>query len=372
MSNDFIDNLMGFDPQNLDAFKEKQSTNYDANIYKTNPVKLAKSDDGIYRSRIKVIYNPKNLQKSIVHRATYGLTDQNGFFLVKSKLGNGITEGRSCPIFQAWKKLWFSKDPADKEWAKEMFEKNESDWVIIQVLEDTNQPELVGKFLYWKLPNTINLKMKDKMNPSPESKKLPVPIMDYLIGNALELVVKPGPDDPAQPQRKQREITYELSEFEAESSSIIKVDGSQLITEEELEVIDSYVTAKNDAIKAKTETRRNQAMQTIQDLTPDMKNLYRKAIQYLDENMKLDLEADCGYQPWDESTEKRVKDWIDTVLAHKDPATSNVNENNPLTNPTPETQAAPAQTFTAEVPAQPEMDMMNQVMNETPNGDLPF
>ena len=40
MSNDFIDQIMGFDPQNLDAFKEQSSSNYDENIYKNNPVKF--------------------------------------------------------------------------------------------------------------------------------------------------------------------------------------------------------------------------------------------------------------------------------------------------------------------------------------------
>ena len=59
--------------------------------------------------------------------------------------------------------------------------------VLVQVLEDENQPELVGKILAWKLPKTIFTKMSAKMNPSPESKKAPVAIMDYLIGNPLEI-----------------------------------------------------------------------------------------------------------------------------------------------------------------------------------------
>jgi len=362
MSNDFIDQIMGFNPSALDAFQEKPASNYDANIYKTNPIKFAKSDDGVYRSRIKIIYNPKNIQKSIVHQAHYSMADQNGFFIVRSKIGNG---DRSCPVFNAWKKLWFSKDPADKEWAKENFEKNESDWVIIQVLEDINQPELVGKFLFWKLPKAINVKMAAKMHPSPESKKTPVPIMDYLIGNALELVVQPGPDDPTNPQRKQREISYDLAEFETDFSPITKTDGSPLFEDEEIEVIDTFVTAKNDVAKAKTDMKRNQAMQTIQDITPQLKDLYRKAMQYLDENLKLDLEAECGFQEWDERTAKRVKDWIDTVLAHKDPKTENVNEENPLLQ---NQSAAPA---AAPGPAKVEADISQQIMNDVMNTPAP-
>ena len=48
----FIDDVMGFDPTNLDVFHEQVSQNsFDANIYKTNPVKLSKAEDGHYRAK---------------------------------------------------------------------------------------------------------------------------------------------------------------------------------------------------------------------------------------------------------------------------------------------------------------------------------
>ena len=87
----YIDEIMGFDPSNLDAFQEtvSNSSNYDANIYKTNPVKLSKSEDGHYRARVRVIYNPFDVKKSIVPQATYFLKDADGSLLVRSKLGDG-------------------------------------------------------------------------------------------------------------------------------------------------------------------------------------------------------------------------------------------------------------------------------------------
>ena len=102
-----LDDLMGFDPSQLDAFNPKQRENFNANIYKTNP-KDSKSDDGHYRSRVKILYNPLNIKRSIVHQATYYISDTAGSILVKSKLGDG---DKSCPIFTTWKKLWFSEDP---------------------------------------------------------------------------------------------------------------------------------------------------------------------------------------------------------------------------------------------------------------------
>ena len=75
----FIDDIMGFDPQSLDAFQEPVNVNnYDVNIYKTNPVKLSKAEDGHYRAKIRVIYNPFNPKKSIVKQETYFLQDAEG------------------------------------------------------------------------------------------------------------------------------------------------------------------------------------------------------------------------------------------------------------------------------------------------------
>lgn len=317
----FIDDIMGFDPQSLDAFQEPvANTNYDVNIYKTNPVKLSKSEDGHYRAKIRVIYNPFNPKKSIVKQENYFIKDVDGSLLVRSKLSN---DDRECPIFKAWKSLWFSGDDSKKAWAKQMFDKSSAQYCLVQILEDENQPELVGKILAWKLPKTVFTKMSAKMNPAPESKKTPVPVMDYLMGLPLELDVAPGPDDPTAPERKQREINYDLCEFDNDYAPITKVDGTPLFEESELETIDAFVTAKAEAVKAKTAAKKEAAMKTITDLTPAIKELYQKSLDYLKENT-FDLEVECGYQDWDEKTTTRVNNWISLVVQMKDPQTTTV------------------------------------------------
>lgn len=323
---DFIDDIMGFDPSDLSAFQDPVNTNsFDANVYKTNPVKYSKSEDGKYRAVIKICYNAQNIKHSIVPQATYFLQDSEGSLLVRSKLANG---DKTCPIFSSWKKLWFSGDETKKEWAKKMYDKTESQWVLIQVLEDINQPELVGKFLVWRLPKAIFNKMTAKMNPSPESKKSPVPIMDYLIGLPLELEVTPGPDDPKAPERKQREINYDLCDFSTEYAPIIKTDGTSLFTDEELELIESYVNAKNDFAKAKSEAKKAAALKATEELVPRIKELYKKALDYVKENA-VDPEKECGYQEWDENTAHRVDNWIKTVANMQDPKSIAVNESAP-------------------------------------------
>ena len=315
----YIDDIMGFDPQSLDAFNEPvANANYDVNIYKTNPVKLSKSEDGHYRAKIRVIYNPFNPKKSIVKQETYFIKDADGSLLVRSKLSN---DDRECPIFKSWKTLWFSNDEAKKEWAKKMYDKSSSQWCLVQILEDENQPELVGKILAWKLPKTVFTKMSAKMKPAAESKKAPVPVMDYLMGLPLDLDVAPGPDDPSAPERKQREINYDLCEFDTEYAPIMKVDGTPLFDDTELETIDAFVTAKAEIVKAKSAAKKEAAMKTIEDLTPAIKELYQKSLDYLKENA-FDLEVECGYQEWDANTTNRVNNWIALVTQMKDPQTT--------------------------------------------------
>lgn len=314
---DQIDELMGYNPKDLDVFQETTTNSFDVNIYKTNP-KDSTSKDGHYHSKIRVIYNPFNPKKSIVRQANYAMKDINGFFLVKSKLGDG---DKSCPIFTSWKKLWFSGDEAKKEWAKKMYEKNESQWVLVQILEDKNKPELVGQIKVMKLPKAIYEKMVAKMNPSEDSGKTPVPVMDYLIGQPLTMNVKPGPEDPDAPMRKQREVSYTVCDFEDDYAPITKVDGTPLFTPEELETIDSYVTAKNDIVKSKTDAKKKAAEKVVESLYEPIKTLYKKALEYLKANA-VNLEEECTYQPWDENTTARVNNWINAVSKMQDPATT--------------------------------------------------
>lgn len=351
----FIDDIMGFDPQSLDAFQEPvNNQNYDANIYKTNPVKLSKSDDGHYRSRIRIIYNPFNPRKSVVKQENYFIQDIDGSLLVRSKLSN---DDRECPIFKSWKALWFSGDDTKKEWAKKMYDKSSAQYCLIQVLEDENQPELVGKILAWKMPKTVFTKMSAKMNPASESKKAPVPVMDYLIGLPLDLDVAPGPDDPSAPERKQREISYDLCEFDSDYAPITKVDGTPLFDESEMDTIDSYVSAKAEVAKAKSAAKKEVALNTINELTEPIKALYQKSLDYLKEN-SFDLEDECGYKEWDEATTKRVERWINTVASMNDPKTTLVTE---------EVKAEPVTSNTTTESVDPVADMMN--MNDP---DLPF
>jgi hypothetical protein len=349
---DFIDDVMGFNPTDLNVFNVTEATDFNQNVYKTNP-KDSKAEDGHYRSKLRVIYNPNDIKQSIVKQATYAMNDQDGFFMVKSALANG---DRNCPIFKAWKKLWFSGDETKKAWARQMFDKSESQWCLVQILEDDNRPEMVGQIKVMKLPKAIYVKLEALMNPSPESKKTPVPVMDYIFGRVLEMDVTPGPDDPQHPERKNREIKYDLCSFETDPTPVIKVDGTPFFTDDELELIETYNNARNDLAKDKaTAKKKAEAQQILTDNQAAVRELYVKVIAYLKENA-IDLVKECAYQPWTDEVTTRVNNWIETVLALKDPKSETVT----------------ASPVVEETPTEASADEFLGIMDEQKDDDLPF
>lgn len=325
----YIDEVMSIDPSEVvTAFQSTQSStsNANTNIYKTNPVNSV-SEDGNYHSRIRVLLNPYDFKHSIVHSARYAMRDAQGFFQVTSSLSVG---DKNCPIFKGWKQLWYAKvpdpnnpsemieDTTKKAWARKMFQKNEADWVLVQIIEDENQPELAGQFKLMKLPKSIMNRLQAKMNPS-DPKKMKQPLMDYLFGSVLDMNVQPGPDDPKAPERKQREISYDLCDFDTDIQPVIKTDGTQLFTDEELEIIEEYNNANIEMVKAKTQVKRDDAERKKAELKDKVRSLYAKAVEYL-RTYALNPVDECSYNPWTPDVTERVNHWLEKVLNMEDPS----------------------------------------------------
>ena len=162
--------ILGFDPTQLSVYNQEENTpkQFNSNLYKTKPAE-SKSDDGIYRATIKVIYNPFNLRQSVLEQQSYGLQDADGWFTVVSSLTVNDT---SCPIFKAWKKCHFAEKGSDlwkqaasvEDGGKALFDKRFGRYVTIQVLEDKNHPELEGKYMLWKMPKSVWDVINAKMN----------------------------------------------------------------------------------------------------------------------------------------------------------------------------------------------------------------
>lgn len=323
--------ILNFNASDFMVERSEEKFSSSDNFYKCNP-KLSKSEDGHYRAVIKVIYNPHNLMQTLVERQVYSITDENGWFSVVSSLSNNDT---NCPIFKAWKSLRYSKNPEKESWAapeakggKGWFNKKTERWVTIQVIEDENQPELVGRYLFWKLPAAIWRMIDAKQNPSPESGKAPIPVFDFIIGRAVELDVTPGPDDPADPSRKNREIKYDLSSLSEDPVSCINSDGTPLLTDEQQEIVDEYLDMMKKVWKARAVEKRVQLQKEV-----DESDVAKKFAEFYDAEILDKIKVDCGnvyeelsYKPWDEQTTARVNAWIAKVTNGIDPTTVVINE----------------------------------------------
>lgn len=388
---DFLNEVMGFDTNNLSIFDETPKAEANPRIYKTNPVKLSKSEDGHYHAKIRILYNPFNIRESVVKSVKYNMRDTDGFFQADSKLA---INDKKCPIFTAWKKLHFAKtadgkpDTVKDEWSKEKFDKSETKWVLVQIIEDENQPEEVGKFKAWKLPFTIWEKMEAKMHPTSD-KKTPVALMDYLFGPALELDVAPGEDDPKHPERKEREISYSLCEFETDPTPLMTLEAEPLFDEEQLEFIEEYFaakskTSKENIAKAKTPKAKKEiadAQEYLKENQETLKELYKIALSYMKEN-SFDILDECGYHEWDAALTARVNSWLDKVSKMIDPETGATDAEEPSTTKktskkaskkNEEDESDPFQDVVDEnSESEDEEDYEDNFEDEDGEGDLPF
>ena len=317
--------ILGFDPKQLAVFDKNENQNKSSNplIYHTRPAD-SKSEDGVYRATIKIIYNPFDLRHSVLEQQSYFIQDENGYLTVVSSLTNNDT---SCPIFKAWKKchyaeerspLWLQAAPKDKG-GKGLFDKRFNRYVTIQVMEDKNQPDLVGQYLFWKLPKSIWDVINAKMNPSPDSGKPSIPVMDFLFGRAIDIEVIPGPDDKSQPERRQRETKY-MGEISEDVVSCTNPDGSPLLSASEQEVLDEYIAGLKTVLKIKDPQERATASKALSEAenTKKLQVIYKKVIENIKQFCPNLIET-MGYKEWSDETKERVQKWIDAVLQCKDP-----------------------------------------------------
>lgn len=369
------DNILGFDPSQLSVFNQPESKGGSANsnIYKPQP-KLSKSEDQVYRAQIKVIYNPHSLRESIVQRQSYALQDDKGFFQMVSKLTNNDTD---CPIFKAWKTCHYSKDPVLQAQAltkdkggKGLFDKRFERYVTVQILEDNNQPELQGRYMFWKMPRFIWDAINGKMNPSPESKKPSIPVMDFLFGRAIDLEITPGPDDPSQPERKTREISYSTSEITDDVISCTNPDGSPLLTDDEQNVLEQYVEEMTKKVwKQRDPVQREIALAEIQksENTQKLTAMYRRVLEEI-KKFCPNVNEEMGYHEWSDEDKARVQNWIDVVLAGGDPTVKRYDAMNPISATTQQ----PNPTVTPTPSVDPLAMAAASATDEKDNDDLPF
>lgn len=372
--------LLGFNPQSLfnNETKEQTSTGNQL-IYRTRPQDSI-SEDGIYRARIKVIWNPENPKQSFLEQQSYGLQDADGFFNVISSL---TVDDKSCPIFTSWKKCHYAQPGttlynqqlSKDKGGKGLYDRRFARYVIVQILKDKNQPDLVGSFKLWKLPTSIYNLIQQKMNPSKDSGKTAIPVMDYLFGYAINLEVLPGPDDKNNPLRKTREISYQ-GEFTDDPVSCVCPDGSPILNDSEQEVLDAYINKIKKVWKMVCEdadeiAERDEMIKSVQQ-SEEYKNLipiYAKVLNEIKEwAPKLET---LSYKEWTPELKTRVANWIKIVESGNDPANTRVDPTTGkiVSSDVQVSTETPTQTpETTEVPQKSSVE----ISNTDDTDDLPF
>lgn len=319
--------ILGFDPTSLFNNDNEEKKQGGMLIYHTKPAE-SKADDGHYYATIKVVYNPYDPKHSILEQQSYGLEDSEGWFSVVSSLTNNDT---SCPIFKAWKKCHYTKKEdnpviwkqaaSKEEGGNALFDKRFARYALIQIIEDNNHPELVGKFMFWKLPKVVYELITSRANPSPQSGKAPIPVMDYLYGRAIELDVKPGPGKVGE-ERYFRETTYSATLTE-DVVTCLNPDGSPLLNDEEQRILDNYVSEMKVVWKERDAAKRLELKRKIdeEENTKELRQFYNKKIFPEIKSWSPNLIEVLGYKEWDDATKARVQRWIDIVLAGGIPKT---------------------------------------------------
>jgi len=356
MSDTVINNLMDFNPSEMDAYAEKVRSNSLENFY-TPKTSETKSEDKNYYATIRFIPNVNNPKKTIISKTTYNLTDGEGFFSVDSLLTNGDT---NCPLFKTWKSLHYGKDAILSKLADEVFNKVETHYVLIQVIEDVNHPELNGKFLIWKLPVKIKNKIDNKLKPSVESKKKAENVFDPFVGRNLLLEIRGA----------KRDTSYEFSEFDTEKSCIIDVNTKEaILNEADQDVIDKFNKELEKLSKELAKGTITQEEAIAKRVTLNgykrVTELYANISNYIKENIP-NLEEETAFVPMNEYIETRVNNFIATVKSGINPKDVIVNNDSQTNNNTASTNNA-LENMSFNSPAIEALSEEND-----PNDDLPF
>ena len=180
----------------------------DADFYKPYP---EDGKDGVYKSLIRFVPNPKDPGKSKIQKFYVFLKDPS--------TGNGFsvdcpsTVGKKSVLKDLYWKLKNSHSAADQELSK-TFSRKEDYYSLIQIVEDKNKPELQGKIMLFKFGKKLNDFIEAQLKPEYGTKCNPY---DLFEGKEFSLHV-----------RKVGEWNnYDLCSFVGERSPI-KINGTSM------------------------------------------------------------------------------------------------------------------------------------------------
>jgi len=166
--------IFGLSVEDLDTGDDKQTT---SDLYKPSP---DNGKNGVYESLIRFLPNVKNPRKPYIRKYVYWLEDSEGKgFYVDSP----STVGDKCPVQDMFFKLRNSESAIDKK-NSEQLKRKEVYYALIQVVDDANSTDDVGKVKVWRFGYKIKQKIDDELNPKYDE---PTQVFDVFEGKNFEL-----------------------------------------------------------------------------------------------------------------------------------------------------------------------------------------
>lgn len=161
----------------LDTGEDKRSGVSD--LYTPKP---DQGQDGVYRSLIRFLPNPKNPRKPFIRKYVYWLEDRegNGFYV-----DSPSTVGDKCPVQDMFFKLRNSESAVDKKMS-ESLKRREVYYALVQIVKDPQNRDLEGQVKIYKFGYKIKTKIDEELNPQFDE---PTQVFDPFEGKNFELVI---------------------------------------------------------------------------------------------------------------------------------------------------------------------------------------
>lgn len=136
-----------------------------------------KGINGVYKATVRFVPFLEDKSKSLITKYCSYLEDPVSKDSMTVDSYRSIGKSDSCPIKQTFFKIYYSEDASIKEY-EDMFKQRESHWALVQIIEDLQAPETVGKIMYWKFGYKIKQKFDQEANPAKGKAKQPFDIFN--------------------------------------------------------------------------------------------------------------------------------------------------------------------------------------------------
>lgn len=160
----------------FDVSKVDFTSKEEGSVERFNP-DPSKGLNGTYRAVVRFVPNIGNIEKSIIKKYVSFLTDPASGDKKAVDSYRTIGKDRECPIVQTFFKIYHSGD-ASLEQYKSMFVQRENYYALVQVLEDDNNKDNVGKILWWRFGVQIKQKFDAEIKPTRGPSRNPLDVFD--------------------------------------------------------------------------------------------------------------------------------------------------------------------------------------------------